>query len=181
MKRKLTPREWALLAVLTAVAAASGYLMLFRAPMLRQRDEMRRETALCLEQLDVARQRAEEKRRMERELEELFAGGDGPLGLSPYDNSQAVMVELNRVLAAAKDYSLAFSTPDESDAVVRRSVSFSFTAPDYAAARAILQELHDSSYRCLLGDLSVSVGHGSGSITSVTGTVVFFEYRAEEQ
>jgi len=179
MKRKLTPREWTLLALLAAVAAISGYLMLFRTPMVQRRDAMRRETALCQEQLDAARLRLEEKRRMERELEELFAGESGPLGLAPYDNSQAVMVELHRILSAARDYSLAFSTVDAEEAIVRRSVSLSFTAPDYDSAKAILQELHDSVYRCLLEDLSVSVGRGSGSVTSVAGTVVFFEYRAE--
>ena len=47
MKRKLTPREWMLLGVLAVVAAVSGYMMLFRMPMIQQRDGMQQQIVLC--------------------------------------------------------------------------------------------------------------------------------------
>ena len=58
MKRKLTPREWMLLGVLAVVAAVSGYMMLFRMPMIQQRDGMQQQIVLCQEQLEAARELA---------------------------------------------------------------------------------------------------------------------------
>lgn len=181
MKRKLTPREWMLLGVLAVVALVSGYIMLYRMPMIQQRDAMRQETDLCQTQLEAAQIRVEEKRRMERELTELFEKNPDPLGLAPYDNLQAVMVELHRILAAAEDYTLTFSTVDDTETIVRRGINISFTALSYQSAEGILRELHDSMYRCLLEDVTITVGREAvNGATGVTGRIVFFEYQGKK-
>ncbi len=180
MKRKLTPREWMLLGVLAVVAAVSGYMMLFRMPLIQQRDGMQQQIVLCQEQLEAAQARVTNKQRMERELKALFEKDPDPLSLAPYDNLQPVMVELHRVLSAAQDYSLAFSTVETEETIVRRSISLSFTSGSYSAAKDILKELHDGMYRCLLSDLSITIGQeATNGLTTVSGTIVFFEYQVE--
>lgn len=180
MKRKLTPREWMLLGVLAIVAAVSGYIMLFRIPMTQQRDQMRQQIQLCQEQLEAAQVRVTKKQQMERELKAIFDKNPDPLSLAPYDNLQPVMVELHRVLSAAEDYSLAFSTVNAEESIVRRSINLNFTSGSYAAAKEILRELHGGMYRCLLSDLSITIGQeATNGLTTVTGTIVFFEYRAD--
>lgn len=177
MKRKLTAREWVLLGILAVLVVVSGYVMLFYMPVTARRDSAINETKTCQLELEAAQLRLEEKRRMERELEEIFARSEDPVSLAPYDNLQPVMMELNAILGGAKDYSLSFGTVDTEEPIVRRSISMTYTAGSYAAARDILQQLHDSAYRCMLDRVSISVGQGGDGPVSVNSTIVFFEYQ----
>ncbi len=177
MRRKLTVREWVLLGVLALLVGVSGYVMLFYMPVTAQRDSALGEAEVCQLELEAVQLRLEEKRRMERELEEIFSQPEEPLGLAPYDNLQPVMMELHTILNGAEDYSLSFGTVDTEEPIVRRSISLSYTAGSYAAAREILQRLHDSAYRCMLDSVSVSVGQEGDGLISVDSTIVFFEYQ----
>lgn len=177
MNRKLTAREWILLGFLAVIALVSGYVMLFHMPMTARRDTALSETELCRVEIEAAQIRAEEKRRMERELEDLFADGAEPVAIADYDNLQPVMFELNTILSGAEDYSLSFGTVDTSQSIVRRSISLSFTSRSYESARDILGQLCSSAYRCLLDSVSISVGQSAEGNVSVDGVVLYFEYQ----
>lgn len=181
MRRQLTTREWMLLALLGVIVLVSGYMLLFYMPMTTERDRCISETESCRTEIEAARLRLEEKHRMERELEELFAADVPPLSIADYDNLQPVMFELNSILASTQDYSLSFSTVDTSQTIVRRSISMSFTTDTYASAEAVLQQLHDSAFRCMLDSVNVNVGRGETRDVSVSGNIVFFEYQAQPQ
>ena len=103
MKRKITAREWLLLGILAVILAASAYVMLFYLPVTSARDDALAEAETYQAQIETARLRVAEKRRMEQALEEIFAREETPLGLPDYDNLQPVMVELNTILAPARD------------------------------------------------------------------------------
>lgn len=177
MRRQLTPREWMLLGVLLVIAAVSGYVLLFYMPMTEARDNALAETEMCNIQLEAAQLRLEEKHRMEQELEEIFAQDSHPLSLAQYDNLQPVMMELHMVLSAAEDYALSFGTVNAEDSIVRRSISLSFTTGSYEAAKGILQQLHDSAYRCMVDNVSLALGRGGGGSVTVNSSIVFFEYQ----
>ena len=179
MNRKLTAREWILLGLLAVIILVSGYVMLFYMPMTARRDTARTEAELCRTQTEAAQLRLEEKRRMERELDTLFSGDTEPVSIADYDNLQPVMFELNAVLAGAEDYSLSFGTVDTAETIVRRSIALSFTCRSYEAARAILQQLRSSDYRCLLDNVSITIGQGAEDSVSVNGTLLFFEYQGQ--
>ena len=174
MKRKLTPRECMLLGVLAVLVLASAYVMLFYMPTTSARDNALAETETCWQQIEVAQLRLTEKQRMERELEEIFAQDPNPLGLANYDNLQPVMMELHTVLADTQDYSLSFATVDASQRIVRREISVNFTCDSYDTAKSGLQQLHDSAFRCMLNNVTISRGRDAGS-ASVSGSIVFFE------
>lgn len=178
MKRKLTAREWVLLGVLAVISVVSGYVMLFYLPVTAARDSALAEAENCKLELEAVQLRLTEKQRMERELEEIFTQEKAPVSLAAYDNLQPVMVELHTVLNGAEDYSLSFGTVDASQSIVRREISLSFTCGSYHAAKAVLQKLHDSMYRCMLNDITVSVEQ-TGGLATVNGSVVFFEYQME--
>lgn len=177
MNRKLTAREWILLGLLAVIALVSGYVMLFRMPMTARRDTALSGTELCRVEIEAAQLRVEEKRRMERELEDLFADGAEPVAIADYDNLQPVMFELHTILSDAEDYSLSFGTVDTSQPIVRRSISLSFTSRSYESARDVLEQLSGSAYRCLLDSVSISVGQSAEGNVSVDGAVLYFEYQ----
>jgi len=168
-----------LLGLLVVVLVVSSYVMLFYIPMTTERDRCISETEVCRVQVEAAEVRLEDKRRMERELKELFAQEVPPVSIADYDNLKPIMFELNTILAAAEDYTLSFSTVDASQTIVRRSIDLSFTAASYDAAKTVLQRLHDSAFRCMLDNLSLNLGEGGG--VSVTGTIVYFEYQEQPQ
>lgn len=180
MKRKLTAREWMLLGVLAVLVAVSGYVMLFYMPVTTARDSALAETETCKLELEAAQIRLTEKRRMERELEELFAREEAPVSLADYDNLQPVMMELNTVLAGTQDYSLSFGTVDASQRIVRREISLNFVCGSYDAAKTVLQRLHDSMYRCMLNQITISLEQTTDGSASVSGSVVYFECQTQE-
>lgn len=182
MKRQLTVREWVLLALLGVILLVTGYMMLFYMPMTLRRDNSLAAAESCRTEIREAELRLEDKQRMERELEALFAAGTEPLSIPDYDNLQAVMFELNSILAAAEDYSLSFGTVDAAQAIVRRSISMTFTTATYESAKAVLQQLHDSDFRCMLDGVTIIVNRNNrdgGNTVSVNGTIVFFEYQTD--
>lgn len=179
MKRKLTTREWMLIGVLAILVIVCGYIMLFYRPTISARDAALAETEVCKEQIEAAQIRLTEKQRMERELDEIFAKDPNPLGLADYDNLQPVMVELNTILSSTQNYSLTFATVDATASLVRREISMGFTCDSYTSAKNILQRLHDSTYRCMLNNISISMGKNSDGTTSVSGSIVFFEFQTE--
>ena len=177
MKRSLTVREWVLLGLLAVVAVISGYVMLFYMPVTAQRDAAREETELCRLQIEASQLRLSEKRRMERELAEIFARDPDPLSLAPYDNLHPVMMELHHILDGTVDYSLSFGSVDAEESIVRRSISLNFTSGSYQGARDVLWQLHNSAYRCMLDSVSISMDQTGEGAVSVNSTIVFFEYR----
>ena len=101
------------------------------------------------------------------------------MGLAPYDNLQAVMFELHGILDQTREYSLSFGTVDTEQAIVRRSISLTFTSGSYEEAKSVLQQLNDSAFRCMLSDVSISLGQTGEGLVSVSGTIVFFEYKPQ--
>lgn len=180
MKRKLMPREWMLLGVLAALVVIAGYIMLFYMPTTSARDAALAEAESCRQDTETARVRLEEKLRMEQELEEIFAQNPNPLALADYDNLQPVMVELNTILAGTDTYSLSFATVDTSESIIRREISINYTSDSYNAAKNVLQQLHDSTYRCMLNNIAISGMLDTEGTTTVSGSIVFFECMPEE-
>ena len=96
-----------------------------------------------------------------------------------YDNLQAVMVELNTILADCQEYSLAFQSDDPEDAIYARRATIPFTCGSYDQARDVLQRLHDSPLRNLITDVQITE-QDDGSVKA-TAAMLFFEYQTDFQ
>lgn len=177
MKRQLSARELILLGLLLVLLVVGGYVMLFYMPMTNELERLEQEKLSCEDQLTVAQIQVEDKRRMERELDEIFAANPNPLSIAPYDNLQPVMFELNGILQSTPEYSLSFGTVDTEQSIVRRRIQLSYTSGSYEAAKQVLQRLHDSAFRCMLDDVSISIGERDEGRVSVNASLVFFEYQ----
>lgn len=173
--RKLSIRERVLLLLLAVLAAVSGYVLLFYLPTTQRLEALNTQIAQSQElaaQLDA---RLAEQQQMERELEQFAAQGSPVPYMPAYDNLQAVMVELHTILADCQEYSLSFQGKQGEDNVFYREVSIPFTCGSYEQAREILQKLHDSTLRGLLGNVQFSQQE-NGTI-SVFATITFLEYQ----
>ena len=96
-----------------------------------------------------------------------------------YDNLQAVMVELNTILADCQEYSLAFQPDAPEDAIYARRATIPFTCGSYDQARDVLQRLHDSPLRNLITDVQITE-QDDGSVKA-TAAMLFFEYQTDFQ
>ena len=172
--RKLTFREKVLLALLAVAVLVCGYIFAFHLPMEERTARLENQILENQDLLAQTQAMADRQREMEAELEALRARDPAPRPMPDYDNLQAVMVELNRVLADAQTYTLSFSSARQEGNVMVRRVDLPFTCSGYAGARAILQRIHDSSLRCRLEDLTLTQA-ADGSV-QVGASVVFYEY-----
>lgn len=203
MRRRLTAREVTLLIILLVLLLFAAYYLLFYLPTQQELDDLQAQTVETESIIEAEQMRLARKQEMERELAEVFEKDPDPVSMAPFDNSRNVMHQLNSILSAASDYSLNFSaaSPGESGDFVRRDISMNFTCLNYTAARSILQQLHDSRYRCMLDSVSVTERR-TGGVTigpswlyddipeeeadgevpeeeievDVTATIMFFEY-----
>lgn len=177
--RKLSIRERVLLLLLAVLAVVSGYVLLFYLPTTQHLESLNAQIAQSQElaaQLDA---KLTSQQQMEQELEQFSAQGSPVPYMPAYDNLQAVMVELHAILADCQEYSLSFQGEQGEDNVFYRQVSIPFTCGSYEQAREILQKLHDSTLRGLLGDVQLSQQE-NGTI-SVFATITFLEYRPDAE
>ena len=97
--RKLSTRERVLLAILVVVAIVSGYVLLFSMPLNEKIQTLGQE---IMESEDLKTQlesRWSQQQRLQQ-LTEQLKKQEGEVRYMPeYDNLQAVMVELNTILA----------------------------------------------------------------------------------
>ncbi len=174
MDREFTPREKGMLLVLAVLLLALGYMKLFYAPVQQAvEDNQQRQTELQ-DQALIEQTRALKMQVMEKELEELKASNAVPDAQVPdYNNAKRVMVELNAILARAREYSLSFDdvSLDEDSGLVRRPVELTFQTADYAAAREIINDLYHCRYRCSIQDVTISADEDGTDITAAPGAV----------
>ena len=88
------------------------------------------------------------------------------------------MVQLNAILARAKEYNLTFEeVVPGSDGILSRPIRMDFTAGDYQTVRAIVDDLYHCWYRCSIEDLTVTAEKNLNTPGSVTAqlSVIFYE------
>ena len=78
--------------------------------------------------------------------------------LETYDNQKQEINLLNDIFKPVIRYNFSFEKPVATGDTVRRNVKVSFTTIDYNSALEIIAQLHDSKYRVLLKDISISPG-----------------------
>lgn len=174
MDREFTPREKGMLLVLAVLLLALGYMKLFYAPVQQAVTENQQRQTELQDQALIEQDRALKMRTMEKELEELKASNAVPDAQVPdYNNAKRVMVELNAILARAREYSLSFDdvSLDEDSGLVRRPVELTFKTADYAAAREIINDLYHCRYRCSIQDVSIYADEDGTDITAAPGAV----------
>lgn len=170
---KLSRREWLIGAVLLALFLGAAYHMGFYAPLQKELAAIEIQTQALDEQLEAAAAQVAQMEQMRAELENTLFQSE----VAPYDNKEAVLHQLNRILNKSEEYHLTFLEPVISaDGMVRRGVVMDFTCADFASAQAVIAQLTGGPWRCLVGNLALT---GTPDVMSgpvhISATATFFE------
>lgn len=175
MNRAFTTREKIMLLVLAVILIVIGYYKFVLEPINESISTYQLNTET--EQSEILQNTAQLKKMsdMQSEIEEMKASGTAK-ALPSYDNTDAMLIELNTILSQASDYSLSFGTVtalEESTYIMKRPVNLEFYTSDYKTARLILDELHESDNINQISDFSMEISD-DGSV-SVKLSISYFE------
>jgi Tfp pilus assembly protein PilO len=186
---KMSPRERTLLIIFAVLLVGGLYYLFFLSPLQTKTDQIASQITDVQDQMDVSQIKLQKQKSMQEELDKIFAdAGGNPTKIPDYDNVQAVIRELNQILAASGQYTLNFGNlEDSNNNIVRRPVSLSFSCRDYASVRDILKQLGSSEYRSLITDVSITnnqdakqnyaaAGADASYAYSVNADINFYEY-----
>lgn len=163
LMRSFTKREKALLLVLVLIVLAGLYMLLVHTPVERSLTQLAEEKEDAELLVQVAQVRAARYNQMKNELEEIFSQPKDQITvMPPYDNTKALMVELNHIFGEL-EYNLAFSDVVFQEGVAIRAVQFTFDAPSYEVARNIIDRLGHTGNRSLMNTLTIAPNESSAS------------------
>ena len=118
---------------------------------------------------------------MQHELDQMGDVENLPV-IATYDNLRNELDELNAILGQATSFDMKMAQPTVEGETVRRTITLTFTTPNYDAAIALVEGLQNSKYRCEITDFSFNGKMlADGSIESVSGTlnVTYYETTAD--
>lgn len=179
-KSKLSARESLMLVFLVVLLVGVGYYMGFYTPLQNELASIAVQSNDIDTQITTSMAKIGKMDTMQAELDEILSRpADEITEIAPYDNKEVVLNQLYGILGQAQDYSLNFTDPDvQSDGTVRRNISMSFRCADYDSAKAIIRDLTDSQWRCLVSNLSIvsDAGNMLEEGVTVSATITFFEH-----
>ena len=174
LNRKLSTKEVLIFLILVFVFLALVYYEVAYIPL---NDELASYDTTDIEsQMELEQARAQRIKMMNQEME---ANKEESVGVvATYDNIKNEMNALNEIVGKASTYNFSFDDPVGSGSTVRRNITISFTADNYADAETIIRELYSCEYRLLIQDMTISPYTydvlETGDV-SVNMTVTFFE------
>lgn len=183
-KRALSAREKVMIVVLAVLLIGCLYYLFFYQPLQNELAELENQKIEVMSQIEVSMAKVGQMDTMQAELDEIFADGDDVSEIAAFDNSQAVMSQLDGILSSCTEYNLSFADPqiDEESGTVRRQVNMSFTCATYADAKNITLALAENHWRCLVTNVSISSDSTAEEAkniqttpVSVKATITFFE------
>ena len=179
-KAKLSGRESLMLVFLVVLLIGVGYYMGFYTPLQNELASIASQCSNIDTQITTSMAKISRMDDMQEELDEILSRpADQITEIAPYDNKEVVLNQLYGILGQAQDYSLNFTDPEvQKDGTVRRNISMTFRCADYDSAKAIIRDLTDSHWRCLVSNLSIaseSENMMENGVT-VTATITFFEH-----
>ena len=182
-KSKLSTREMVMLLFLVILLIGVAYYMGFYTPLQAEMASIATQSVETDTAIQAATAKAMRMKDMQAELDEILSRPESEITeIAPYDNKEVVLTQLYGILARTQDYKLDFTDPAvQDDGTVRRNISMSFTCADYKAAKAVIRDLSDSQWRCLIS--SLTIGAEEDMLTQpveVTATITFFEHTGLE-
>ncbi len=179
-KSKLTAREGFMLLALVVLIIGVVYYMGFYTPLQAELTSIANQTVDTEMQITTAEAKVARMDGMQAELDEILSRPESEITeIAPYDNKEVVLNQLNGILSRTVNYSLNFTDPSVGEnGTVRRNISMTFQCESYEAAKAVIEDLTDSQWRCLVSNLSIVAEEADlmANPVTVSATITFFEH-----
>ncbi|MCQ2406043.1 MAG: hypothetical protein MJ067_02360 [Oscillospiraceae bacterium] len=165
--RGIPARTVAALVFLALVLVGFSYYLLFLKPLREELSDIEAQSLALDSEIAIASAKVGKMNTMQAELDELMAlPAEELTEIAPYDNAKVVMTQLNGILRNSDEYDLNFRDPViESDGTVRRVVAMKFNCRDYNGAKAIIDALQASHWRCLINSISLEADENQIELT----------------
>ncbi len=177
-KGKLSTREIVLLIILAVIVIGACYYFFFLTPHNNEMTSIANQIADVDSQIETAQVQVASLQAKQAEIDEILKNPNAT-EIAPYDNAKEVMKQLNSVLnGKCIEYDIRFSDPDiDESGLVRRGVQLSFRTATYAEAKAILKQLSESHWRCIITNVAVECGAVAEIETqsTVSANLTFYE------
>ena len=179
---KISKKEIGTLVLLAFLVTGVIYYLAFYKPMQADLRSLAAQSAELDNQITEATVKASTMKNMQQEIDEILSQPKTEITeIAPYDNKEVVFNMLNGILMRTVDYSLNFADPQiESDGFVRRNVSMSFNCVSYEEAKAVIQDLTKSNWRCLVSNCNI-VAKESIEIVDENGEKVTITAGSDEE
>lgn len=150
-------REKVLLLVLALILIGLVWYMLVWQGTTNEKMRIDAEIAEAEAQTLVANNKVAKLATMQDAIAAQKKAGAKPASLPEYDNTTALMAELNKILGSTKDYRLAFDDLDfSSEGVVARGVTITFGCDSIEAGRAVMTQLESGPFACTIDSATIS-------------------------
>lgn len=168
-KKAFSTRDMVMLLFLAVLLAGVFYYMFYYQPLQKELASISVQSSQTDSSIQVAQARVNSMDGMQAELDEILSRPQNEITeIAPYDNAKAVMSQLNGILSASEEYSLAFNdvVMDNATGMVRRTVSMDFSCANYESAKSIIESLSASQWRCQITSVVISA-NGQGTRTEI--------------
>ena len=152
-------REDLFLLILSLLLVAGLLWVFVRRPVYAQLQTIRTRQAAAEDELEIQRYMAQRKESMKSQMENEPRKKKGQLG--SYNNLPREIEQLSQILAAAGSYDLTFSEEEMAEDMVYRDIFISYEAASYEQAQAIIEEIENGAYCCLIKDVELTRGTDS--------------------
>ena len=178
---KFTSKDISIIALLVVLVFGVIYYLSFYKPMQKDLADLAAQSVELDNQIAEATAKAGKMKKMQNEIDQILSRPKTEITeIAPYDNKEVVFNMLNGILMRTVDYSLNFADPSiESDGFVRRNVSMNFNCASYEEAKAVIQDLTKSNWRCLVSNCNI-VGQASMEIIDEDGETVTISAHSDE-
>ena len=154
---KFTTKEISMVVFLVIFLIGITYYLAFYKPIQADLTDLANQSIDLDNQISMAMTKVANMKNMQEEIDEILSQPKSEITeIAPFDNKEVVFNMLNGILMRTSDYSLNFADPQiEADGFVRRNVSMQFNCPSYEEAKAVIQDLTKSNWRCLVSNCSI--------------------------
>lgn len=181
LSRDFTTKEKILVGVLILILLGFAYYQFLYQPVQERIEAAKSQQQTLQTELDGLNAKIAALEKMQREIDDIIASGSVSV-MPSYNSSKEETTLLNDILADASQFAISFSNVKRDGDQIRRTVSLQYTTYDYKLSEWVLQQLTESGYRCLLGDVRFAVGetrlvdtNEMNTIVRVNATATFYE------
>ena len=179
---KISGKEIMMIVLLAIFLIGVIYYMAFYKPLQADLQDLATQSVNLDNQIKDATEKAAGMKNMQEEIDEILSQPKSEITeIAPYDNKEVVFNMLNGILSRTVDYSLNFTDPEiEDDGFVRRNVGMDFRCASYEEAKAVIQDLTKSNWRCLVRNCSIVAAEDLEKLDEDGQVVKFVSPNADE-